>query len=352
MSIKIVRYQHLKHILEEDFAGNRDELAQKLNIALSTLSKYLSNGKNRPISDKTARQFERRLEIPAQSLDHAKNTNVYYVRVTFSGRHPREFLESLHRYDIVKEASVQYGEADIFIKIECSEKEYESLIFDNIRLFPGVMNTTTSQALNASRWQRHQAEYYQLTEQTESPHHILQNYIEAKRKDLYQELHELDRGREIVIHKYDMHALSYYKLLENAKKSIEMTLFYNQHTEGRLEKDLYDARSKANVNVRYKILLFTNDKIPHKIEDNLQRFIKKLRADATTEVYIADEMRWIGDRHDRTGITLTIIDDSIIAILRGESFMLAYKKDVVSRYSKIFNRNWNMAKNEGRFYGS
>ena len=69
-----------------------------------------------------------------------------------------------------------------------------------------------------------------------------------------------------------------------------------------------------------------------------------------TEVQVADERRWIGDRHGRTGITLTIIDNSIISILKGESFTLAYKKEVVSRYSKLFNRNWNTAKDEGHFY--
>jgi DNA-binding Lrp family transcriptional regulator len=350
MSIKTIRYQHLKSILEEEYDGNRDRLAQKLNIAPSTLNKYLSKGKNRLISDKTARQFEKRLKIKTKSLDYAENTNVYYVRVVFAGSHPREFLENLRRHEIVKEASAQYGEADIFIKIEASEKEYESLVFDNIRLFPGVVSTTTSQALNTSRWQRHQVEYYLVAEPEKSPHSILQNYIESKRQELYEELYELDKGKNIVVHKYDINALDYYKLLENAKYNVKMTLFYNQHTEGQLEKELCDARRQINADVEYKILLFINNKMTSDIEVNLQHFIKKLKADQTTEVYVADERHWVGDRTDRTGITLTIIDDSIVAILRGRFFTLAYKEDVVAHYSRLFKRNWNTAKDEGRFY--
>jgi hypothetical protein len=354
MSIKAIRYQNLKHILEESYSGNRDSLAQKLNIAPSTLNKYLSKGKNRAISDKTARQFEKRLGIEVRVLDYAENTNVYYIRVRFSGRHPREFLKNLRRHEIVKEASAQYGETDIFIKIESSEKEYEALVFDSIRLFPGVDSTRTSQALNASRWQRHQTEYYQLATRTKSPHHILQNYIEVKRQELYEELYALDKGKELVIHKYDVNALNYYQLLENAKNNIKMTLFYNEYTEGRLENDLCKSRLKTDANVTYQILLFINDEITLKCKKNLQCFLLKLQADDATEVYIANEKHWIGDRKDHTAITLTIIDNEIISVLKGESFTLAYKEDAVERYAKLFKKNWSAAKDEDeeRFYWS
>ena len=47
MSIEKVRFQQLRYILEEEFDNNREKLSGKLNISLSSLSKYVSNGKNR-----------------------------------------------------------------------------------------------------------------------------------------------------------------------------------------------------------------------------------------------------------------------------------------------------------------
>jgi hypothetical protein len=71
MSIEKVRFQQLRYILEEDFDNHREKLSRKLNISLSSLSKYVSNGKNRrDISDFTARRFEKRLGLKVGVLDH------------------------------------------------------------------------------------------------------------------------------------------------------------------------------------------------------------------------------------------------------------------------------------------
>ena len=353
MSISKARQQHLKKILVDEYSSNRNELAQKLNIALSTLNKYLSVGKYRAISDKTARQFEKRLGHKAKYLDntqHNESNNIYYVRVTFSGGHPHEFLRKLRHHDIVKEASAQYGEADIFIKIEAPEEEYQSLIFNTIRLFPNVTKTTTSQALNTSRWQRDQAEFYQLPKEAGSPHYILQDYIETKRQELYDELNDLDAGRKIVVNKNDIHSIDYYELLENSKHKIMMTLFYNLQTQVQLEKEFFESREKTHRDVQFKILLLTNNTRSGDLDQRLNEFTHTLRSYHNTEVHIMNAKSWIGDRREPNGMTLTIIDDLIVSILKGNSFTLGYKAEVVEHYSKIFERNWVKTKNQGRFY--
>ena len=352
MSIEKVRFQQLRYILEEEFDNNRDKFARKLNISLSSLSKYVSNGKNRrDISDPTARRFEKRLGLKASALEQSRDANVYYVSVSFSGGHPCKFLESLRRYEMVKEASMQYGVADIFIKIEGSKQDCQELIFNNIRLFPGVTGTTTSQALNTSRWQRSQAEYYELTEKEELSSRLLQNYIDIKREDLYKELSDLDKGKKVIIHKYDINALTYEELLESAEETIKTSLLYNLYPRGWLEKDFLKSKDKIPSHIKRQILLFTRNPMTRKVESALLDFISILKNNPNIEVQVMDERDWIGNKNNRMPITLTIIDDSIVSILSGElqSFTLVYKNDLISDYSRLFDKNWNSAKNEGRF---
>ncbi|RTZ63339.1 MAG: hypothetical protein DSZ29_07210 [Aquificaceae bacterium] len=353
MTIEKIRQQYLKHILEEEYDNNRASLAKKLNIAPTTLNKYLSSGKYRPISDRTARQFEKKLNCTKNAFDyayHRESINIYYVRVTFSGGHPHEFLCSLHRHSIVKEASAQYGESDIFIKIEATEEEYQCLTFNNIRLFPGVIKTTTSQALNTSRWQRSQAEYFQIASEKQSPHKVVQRYIYSKRKELYDELQMLDKGNEIIVHSDDINPLNYQELLENADDNIKMSLFYNHRTQDRLEEELLKYRAKTKPEIQYRILLITNERISSDLYQKLKNFTEKLEKDRNTKVYTIEERDWTSDRLERNGITLTIVDDLVVSILNRRSFTLGFKPEVVSRYNKIFARNWKIAKYPTRFY--
>ncbi len=350
MSVEMIRFQQLGYILEEDFDNNRYKLARKLKISVDSLNKYLSKGKRRAISDKMARQFEKLLGIKVGALDYNKDTNVYHVRVTFTGGNPREFLKKLRTYNIVKEASAQYGETDIFIKIEASEEAYQALILHHIRLFPGVAHTATSQALNTSRWQRHQAEYYVLPKEEKSLDELLDNYIEVRRKELYDELDTLDKGQKIVINHYDVNGLEYSTLLENAKSSIKMMLLYSELTEKWLEEEFFKLKNKPNAGMHYKILLFSDTKNSTRIKNVLYESIDVLRIGANTLVQSTDVRCWIGDRNHPTAIAMTIIDDAIVIIQKKDCFTLAYREDVVSQYSKLFTRNWNAAEKDGGPY--
>lgn len=352
MSIAKVRFQQLRYILEEEFDNNRERLARKLTISTSSLGKYISNSKNRrDMSDSTARRFEKRLGLKSGALDHSGEANVYYVSVTFNGGRPCKFLENLRRYEIVKEASMQYGVADIFIKIEGSKQDCQELILNKIRLFPGVNKATTSQALNTSRWQRSQTEYYELTEKDELSSRLLQNYIDIKREDLFRELSDLDKGKKVIIHKYDINALTYDELLESGEDTIKTTLFYNHHTTGWLEKDFLKSKNKIPPHIKRQVLLFTKNPMIRKVETALLDFIAIIKKNPNIEVQIMDERDWIGDKNNRMAIALTIIDDLIVSILSGESqsFTLVYKDDLVKDYSRLFDKNWSSAKDEVRF---
>ncbi len=351
MSRGNIRFQQLRYILEKEFDNNRGKLAEKLNISTDALSKYVSNGKKRrDISDTTARRFEKTLGREVKFLDQSQNTNVYYVTVTFTGRHPSEFLKNLRSYELVKEASMQYGEADIFIKIEGSEQDCQALIFNNIRQFSGVTKTTTSQALNTSRWQRSQHSYYRITEEPKLPNRLLQKYIDIKRKELYTELSDLDKGKKVTIHnRYEINTLTYDSLLKSAEYTIKTTLSCNPRTIGWLKEDFFKSHNKINPIIKRKILLFTKHPMSHEVSIGLSDFMIALKKENNIEVQIMDERDWIGDAKNRIPITLTIVDDLITSILYGESFTLVYQGDVVGRYSRLFDTNWNSAKDEGSF---
>ena len=353
MDIEKIRQRYLINILEEKFDGNRPDLAKKLSIAPTTLNKYLSKGKYRPISDHTARRFEKKLGLSQNTFDHAyhlPNINTYYVRVTFSGGHPREFLCNLYRHEIVKEASAQYGEYDIFIKIVATEEEYHNLTFNNIRQFPGVIKTTTSKALSTARWQRSQPEHYEITKETITSNIVLQSYIEAKRHELYEELQALDKGNEIVVHRDEINPLDFYELLENAKSSIKMTLFYNHRTQKRLEEEIFNLIATTKPDVKYKILLLINNRMSPELLEKLTNFKDQLNKDNRTKVLTIEERDWKGNKLERGGLTLTIIDDLVTSILNRDSFTLGYKKEGIDRYNKLFKRNWGIAKYPPRFY--
>ena len=347
------RREYLKYILEEEYDSNRDKLAADLTIAKTTLNKYLSRGKSRPISDRTARQFEKRLGIPTRALDqtyNTVNTNIYYIQVNYAGSQADELLRSLKRFDIVKEACIQYGSSDVFIKIEATEQECQKVVLNAIRLFPGVTNTTTSQALNSARWQRNQVEYSRLPEKENTPHAVLQNYIETKRQELYEELQALEKGKRIIIQKNDYNTLNFYDLLEKSESNVKMIVFYNHKTHRQLEKELFDSRKKNKSNIHYQILLLTDDNFNQEFENKLKRFKNKLLEDKNTYVLHTNENTWIGDRRYGKGITLTIIDEYISSVLNGNSYTLSYKKEEVGKYCKLFNNNWSFIQYQNHFY--
>ena len=82
----------------------------------------------------------------------------------------------------------------------------------------------------------------------------------------------------------------------------------------------------------------------------LTNFKNQLNKDDRIKVLTIEERDWKGNKLERGGITLTIIDDLITSVLNRNSFTLGYKKEGIYRYNKLFKRNWDIAKYPPRFY--
>jgi hypothetical protein len=344
---KALRRENLLRILESDFDGNRNQLASKLHIAIPTLNKYIAGGKtHREMSNKKARQFERSLRLSPGTLDHKQTseTNIYYVKIGFSGSRVNKLLEKLYAFEIIQEASAQYGATDIFLKIEASEEELRKLVFEQIRAFPGVSSTSTAQVLAHSHWQREQLHCYDIYEDESSPSDLLATFIQAKNRTLYKEIEALEKGEKIIIGESDYHSIDYLQLLSRTHGKVRITKRFKKHFKTddikKFEADFYQEQQKISADSTLNCLIIIDKATPEKSQKELKKILDNVSSTKNKAIRVMREDIWIRSRYQHEAEHFTIFAQQLVSIMERKSITLRYNPSIVEHYIKVFQRNW------------
>lgn len=340
------RKQNLLDILNKDFKAQRTALADRLDISSGGLNKYIGKGKTRPISDKTARSFERRLGLNPQALDavtHSENVNFYYIRIVFEGHSVTDFLRKLYEFSIIQEASAQYGETDIFIKIESTEEQFQKLVFDHLRAFPGVSTTITSQGLSSARWQRKQEEHNNIQGRDNSTETHLSAFLKSKSRHLYKQIEQLDKGEHIIVGFDDMETIRYKDLLSESTREVLVTKWVFENDMEAFKDNIAKYARLIDDQVTLKLLVIYDDSLPVKMQQQLQTYIAKYTRYANQTALSLVNSQWVNSNFDRGCEWFTIFDGHLVSIREKSFIKLHYSKTMLDHYQKVFNKNWNKA---------
>lgn len=341
-----IRKQNLLAILNRDFNAQRSALADHLDISSGGLNKYIGKGKTRPISDRTARSFERRLGLDAQALDlvnHSDNVNFYYVRIVFEGHSVDDFLRKLYEFSIIQEASAQYGETDIFIKIESTEEQFQKLVFDHLRTFPGVSTTITSQALSSARWQRRQQKHFNIPSKSDSTETHLNAFLQSKSRELYKQIEQLDKGEHIIVGLDDMETVRYKDLLSESRREVLVTKWVDESNIEAFEKNLAKYASLIDDQVNLKLLVIYENALSPKLQQHLQAHLMTYKKYANQTALSLISSEWVNSHYDRGCEWFTIFDGHLVSIREKSFIKLHYSKTMLDHYQKVFSKNWDKA---------
>lgn len=354
---KNIRRNNLLKILESHFSGNRSQLAMKLHIAVPTLNKYLSTGKtSREISDSKARQFERRLGLSPKALEQKDKdqTNLYYVKIGFSASKVNQLLEKLYQFEAIQEASAQYGETDIFLKIEATEEEMRELVFERIRILPGVYSTNTSQVLAHSNWQREQLARYDVYADESSPQDLLTTFIRDKNKALYKEIEALEKGDQVIIGNDDYHTIDYLQLLSCTHDRVRMTKRFQRRFKKedieKFEEDLQQETQHIASDAVLNCLIIIDKATSEAIQATLKRMLDRIPTEKNKVIRIMLEEGWISSRYQHEAEHFTIFDQQLVSIMGRKSITLRYSPPIVEHYTTVFEKNWRNASHSGYWY--
>ncbi|CAA6802837.1 MAG: Unknown protein [uncultured Thiotrichaceae bacterium] len=341
-----IRKQNLLSILNKDYKAQRTALADRLDISSGGLNKYIGNGKTRPMSDRTARLFERRLGLEFQALDtvaHADNVNFYYIRIVFEGHSVNEFLRKLHKFSIIQEASAQYGETDIFIKIKSTEAQFQKLVFDHLRAFPGVSTTITSQALSSARWQRKQEGHNNIPGSEDSTETYLNSFLQSKSRELYKQIAQLDKGEHIIVGLDDMETIRYQDLLSESTREVLVTKWVFENDIDAFEDNIAKYSRLVDDQVTLKLLVIYDDSLPAKMQQQLQAYLEKYTRYTNQTTLSLVHSQWVNSNFDRGCEWFTIFDGHLVSIREKSFIKLHYSKTMLDHYQKVFQKNWNKA---------
>lgn len=354
---KNIRRENLLRILESHFSGNRNQLAIKLHIAIPTLNKYLSNGKTgREISDSKARHFERHLGLSPKALEQKNKdqANLYYVKIGFSASKVNQLLEKLYQFEVIQEASAQYGETDIFLKIEATEEEMRKLVFERIRVLPGVYSTNTSQVLAHSHWQREQLSRYDVYTDNSSPQDLLSIFIQDKNKALYKEIEALEKGDQVIIGNDDYHTIDYLQLLSHTHNRIRMTKRFQKHLKKeeikKFEDDIYQEAQYIASDALLNFLIIIDKATSEEMQATLKKMLDNLPVAKNKIIRIMHEEGWISSRYQHEAEHFTIFDKQLVSIMGRKSITLRYSQPIVEHYTTVFEKNWRNASYSGYWY--
>lgn len=151
-----IRRNNLRRIIDEQFDGKQSNFAQALNVKPSQVSNML-RGKV-AIGDSMAHRIEALVNLSQGDLDKQPEKIITaYIWVSIFAYKASYLLETLHKYECVKETAVVYNnEKEIFVKLQATEAMIQEILMQVIQPYQGVRYTLTVIAMDGFHWQREQ----------------------------------------------------------------------------------------------------------------------------------------------------------------------------------------------------
>jgi len=264
-----------------------------------------------------------------------------------------QLLEQLHHFEAIQEASAQYGETDVFLKIEATEDELRRLVFERIRSLPGVCTTNTSQVLAHSHWQREQLDRYDVYDES-SPKDLLATFIQAKNKALYKDIEALEKGDQVIIGNDDYHTIDFLKLLSATHGKVRMTKrfqgYFKQEDIQAFEDNMRLEGERIPSNAKLNCLIIIDQSISESMKVLLKQMLNNLPDTKNKVIRIMFEEGWVRSRYRHEAEHFTIFDHQLVSIMEQQSTTLRYNKPIIEHYITVFERNWRNALASGYWY--
>jgi len=338
--IRTVRLDNVKRLLDEKWGGNKRKMERELSLSQSTVGKWISRGN---VPDAQARRIEDHLGMERGELDRSDEPplRVYYVMVSIRGHRVRDFIEYLRFFSIVREVSALFGEMDVFVKVESTEREFQDLVLRKMQRYPSVRYTKTFQGLEGARWQTAQEAMDLSFGGDGGNEDLISRIINLKMKAIFNGLEALDRNL-VTLSKGDPFGVHPKEILDNVKSEVRWTSRYSKD-RFRNDRELLSCSRKATrdrgASIR-KIYLLDDEAQSQldRVKNHAQQYIEN-----GVTVRMLDEEKWICSLYGATPKGYIIADEDLVLIQKKQECHIRYGEEDIREYRDNFEHNWCIA---------
>ena len=344
-TLEEIRQSNLRQLLEEEFEGDISKLSDAVHKGVSTLRKYLSPRRERPITPTIARGIERALNLDIGYMDskYHGNLSVYYVTLKVSRNFTYDVVRRTKDYPEAVECSATLGEFDVLIKVEVATYHELQVFYDKLSRLPGVQRTRTYPAVESIRWQRQQSTFESL----ENPNEFTSYADEYKHQrilEYMEEIRKLENGN-ISSNDSQINGVDLNSLMLTVRKEYNAIHLHNEtypNAEGYRAAE--EARIADNVISRRVITLpkaFTTDPMLHSDYETLLETARNL-IDIGSQIRFIFIEDWITTIENVTPECFAVVDNEYVYLRENEkrSHLLTRHNDL-NRYKHAFKVNWD-----------
>ena len=342
-----IRIENIKRLLTENWDGRQSRMESELGLGKGVVSKWFQRNN---VPEYRARAIERELGLESGVLDleEGRPDNVYYVMVSVKANRVREFVEFLQPIQAIKEVSALFGEMDVFIKIVCTEAEYQELVLRRMQRDPSIRFTKTYQVLEGMHWQREQGEVNLAAVAKRTSEDLVSRVIQHKTDAIYHEIRRLDESRVslsrsggMVVHPKEM--------LEHAKMSVYWTSRVAKERYVN-DKELFTT-IKEFVRVKHgrvrQILLL--DDGAENLRDQINRSIS-CASEHGIDVRLLDESSWCRSKFNASPEGYFIVDEELVLIQKKREDFLWFASEDLKEYVRNFENNWQQSSTVDEYF--
>lgn len=346
----LLRGENLKRIIEEQYQGNYEYVSELIGREVDTIKKYITKNASRKISEKIARDIERKLKLPYCYLDKSENhdqqKDTYYIVLSVDDSETHDIIEWLYENTFeVKECSAILGQFDILLKIEVPSFHYLEMFFSRIARLPKVVRTQTFAAVDSLRWQREQMPYYSVKNPKVSET-FLDHYKSTRISNLLKEIHDIERGKIVASDGFS-ERISLLEIMYWTKNSFFAVREYRENISD-YDSYLEEEKNKIASGVISKRIFIVPDDVLDSAEARygLQRTLNEAKdiIDIGGDVKFVFRGNWIYRRDNTNPECFAIVDNSFVYVkkkLAGKS-VLHGDKEYIDVYQQLFNQNWGV----------
>ncbi|WP_020559692.1 Lrp/AsnC ligand binding domain-containing protein [Thiofilum flexile] len=344
-----IRRANLKKLIEQNYRGDYEQVAAITEKAESTIRKYLVKNSDRPISSKTAREFEKSLELQIGYLDSESHgdKNIYYVTLSVNDSETYEIIEWLYdNAPEVMDCSAILGQFDIILKIEVPNFHYLERFFTRLSRLPKVVRTQTFASVDSLRWQRSQIDYYSV-KNPRNINNFVEHYKHACLNELTKQIHDIERGKIVASERSSL-KISLLEIMQWTKKSFFAVREYQEKID-QYEEYLQEEAKKISEGVITKRIFILPQHLLNPVihQEKLQETLtqaKRILAQQGQVKFLTEE-KWVGRSDNTVPECFAIVDSSFVYVKKSDSqkSVLHEATEYVESYQRLFERNWEIA---------
>lgn len=344
-----IRRENLRKLIEQNYGGDYEQVATITGKAEATIRKYLVKNSDRSISSKTAREFEKSLELQSGYLDSESHgdKHIYYVTLSVNDSETHGIIEWLYDNALeVIDCSAILGQFDIIMKIEVPNFHYLERFFTRLSRLPKVVRTQTFASVDSLRWQRSQIDYYSVKNPKKITN-FAEHYKNARLNELIKQIEDIERGKIVASERGSLR-ISLLEIMQWTKKSFFAVREY-QETIDQYEEYIQEEAEKIRQGVTTKRIFILPKQLMTPIvnQKELQTTFDQAKRilDQNGQVRFLVDEKWLGRSDNIFPECFAVVDNSFVYVKKSDSqkSVLHEASEYVESYQRLFERNWEIS---------